>query len=129
MQETSRRTVLGAGLGLLGLAVIGVDEAGAEAAAAPVPARHLFAPSLGKVFTAQLGNHTHRLRLTAVDDLPHTGRAYRDRCFSLLFTPTGRHELPDGIYRLRRPGGANHSLSLVRVGTGRTLQAVVNRSH
>jgi hypothetical protein len=129
MQEPSRRTVLGAGLGLVGLAVVGTGETSAGAAPVAAPARHHFAPSVGKVFTARLGGHTHRLRLTAVHDLPHTSRSQRDRCFSLLFAPTGRAALPDGIYRLRLGRGAAHSLFLVHVGTGRTLQAIVNRSH
>ena len=130
MPETSRRTVLGAGRGLLGLVVVGVDETSADAAApARPPARRDFTTSLHKVFTTRHGGHLHRLRLTAIQNLPHARAAHRDVCFSLLFKPVGGAVLPDGIYHLKRAGRPAHSLFLVRIGTGTTLQAIVNRAH
>lgn len=129
MQQPSRRTVLGAGLGLLGLVVVGVDESNAEAATAAAPARHQYTPALGKVFTTHHAGRTDRLRLTAIQNLPHASPAHREQCFSLLFEPLGRAVLHDGSYPLRRPGQPTHSLFLVRIGTGRTLQAIVNRAH
>jgi len=130
MPEASRRTVLGAGLGLLGLAVVGVDESSADAAVVAVPLeRRHFTTSLHKVFTTRHGGRTHRLRLTAIQNLPHARAAHRQVCFSLLFTPVGGAELPDGIYHLKRAGRPAHSLFLVRIGTGTTLQAIVNRAH
>lgn len=128
MHEPSRRAVLGAGLGLLGLVVVGVDGSAAGAATA-TPVRRDYAAALHKVFTVQHGSRTRRLTLTAVQDLPHSRAAHREYCFSLLFTPTGRAVLPDGIYTVKRTGVPTHSLFLSRVGTGSTLQAVVNRAH
>jgi hypothetical protein len=129
MHEVSRRTALGAGLGLLGLAVVGVDESAADAASTSAPVRAHYASSTRKVFTARHGGRTYRLTLTAVQNLPHARAADRPYCFSLLFTPAGRTVLPDGIYTLVRSGVPTHSLFLSRVGTGRTLQAIVNRAH
>jgi len=129
MQTPSRRAVLGVGLGSLVLAIVGVDETAADAATAAGPVRRDYASSIGKVFTVQHAGRTHRVTLTAVQDLPYTNAAQRQRCFSLLFTPAGRNELPDGIYALKRTGVRTHSLFLGRIGTGRTLQAIVNRTH
>ena len=129
MHEPSRRAVLGAGLGVLGLMVIGVDQSAADAATVSAPLRDDYAPAVHKVFIARHGGRTHRVTLTAVQNLPHTSAAHRRYCFSLLFMPTGRAVLPDGIYRLERAGVPTHSIFLARVGTGRTLQAVVNRAH
>lgn len=129
MREPSRRTVLGAGLGLLGLAIVGVDGSVAEAATTTAPVRGDYTSAIRKEFTVQHGGRTRRLTLTAVQNLPHARAAHGRYCFSLLFTPVGRTALPDGIYRLKRPGLPAHSLFLARVGTGRTLQAVVNRAH
>jgi hypothetical protein len=129
MLEPSRRTVLGAGLGSLALVFVGVDETAADAAPASAPVRHDYAPAVHKVFTAHHAGRSHRLTLTAVQDLPHASAAHRRYCFSLLFTPAGGTALPDGIYTLKRTGVPTHSLFLGRIGTGRTLQAVVNRAH
>ncbi|HZC53222.1 MAG TPA: hypothetical protein VE441_12095 [Mycobacterium sp.] len=129
MHEPSRRTVFSAGLGLVGLMVVGVDAPGADAATAPAAVRRDYASSVGKVFTARHHGRIHRLMLTAVQDLPHTSAADRQYCFSLLFTPAGRAVLHDGIYTVQRAGVPTHSLFLGRVGTGRTLQAVVNRAY
>jgi len=129
MHNPSRRAVLGAGLGLLGLAVVGVDEAPAGAATVSAPLRSDYAAAVHKVFTVRHDGRTHRLTLTAVQNLPHTSAGQRQRCFSLLFTPAGRTVLPDGIYRVRRLGVPTQSLFLARVGAGRTVQAVINRAH
>jgi hypothetical protein len=128
MHEPSRRTVLGAGLGSLALVIVGVNEAGADAATMSAPIRRHYGSSVGKVFTVHHGGRTHRLTLTAVQNLPHASAAHRQYCFSLLFTPAGRAVLHDGIYTVQRHGVPTHSLFLGRVGTGRTLQAVVNRA-
>lgn len=128
MPAPSRRTVLGAGLGLLGLVVVGIDETAADAATASVPVRQHYTPALHKVFTVHHAGGSHRLRLTAVQNLPHSSAAHRPYCFSLLFTPLGRTLLPDGIYRLQRTGVPTQLLFLSRVGPGNTLQAVVNRA-
>jgi len=116
-------------LGLRTAALVGVDATAADAATDAGPVRRDYASSVGKVFTVSHAGRTHRLKLTAVQHLPHTHRAQRQQCFSLLFTPTGGRELPDGIYALKRTNVRTHSLFLCRVGTGRTLQAVVNRAH
>jgi hypothetical protein len=129
MHEPSRRAVLGVGLSSLVLAIVGIDETAADAAAASAPVRRDYASSVGKVFTVQHNGRTRRLTLTAVQNLPHTNVADRQCCFSLLFTPAGSAVLHDGIYAVRRTGVPTHSLFLGRVGTGRTLQAVVNRAH
>lgn len=129
MHETSRRTILGAGLGFVGLAVVGVNPTTADAAPAAAPARHHYGHAVHKLFTVRHAGRRYRLRLTAVQSLQHATAAHRQQCFSLLFTPAGGAVLPDGIYRLVRRGVPTHSLFLARVGTGRTLQAVVNRAH
>jgi hypothetical protein len=129
MHEPSRRTVLGAGLGLLGLVVVGVDAPAAEGVSVLAPQRRHYTPALHKAFTVRHAGRSLRLTLTAVQNVPHTSPAHRQDCFSLLFTPAGRTVLPDGIYMLKRAGVPTHSLFLSRVGTGRTLQAVVNRVH
>ena len=129
MYEPSRRAVLGVGLGSLVLAIVGVDETAADAATGAGPVRRDYASSIGKVFTVRHAGRTHRLTLTAVQDLPHTTKAQRQLCFSLLFTPVGGSVLSDGIYALKRTNVATHSLFLGRIGTGHTLQAVVNRAH
>ena len=128
MHEPSRRTVLGAGLGLLGLAVVGVDLPQAEAATTSGPTRKDYATSVGKAFTVAYRGANYRLTLTALQDLPNASTADSQYCFSLLFTPAGTTTLPDGIYTLKRTGVPTYSLFLGRVGTGRTLQAVVNRA-
>lgn len=129
MQEPSRRTVLGAGLGLLGLVIVGVDAESADAVSSPAPVRRNYASAVGKVFTVRHGGRTHRVTLTAVQNLPHAKAADRQFCFSLLFSPAARTVLADGIYTVMRAGVPTHSLFLSRIGTGRTLQAVVNRRH
>ena len=129
MHQPSRRAVLGAGIGSLALAIVGMNEAAADAATVSGPMRRDYAASVGKVFTVQHNGRTHRLTLTAVHDLPHTSVADRQYCFSLLFTPGGTAVLRDGIYTVQRTGVPTHSLFLARVGTGRALQAVVNRAH
>ena len=129
MHEPSRRAVLGAGLGSLVLVIVGVDETGAGATTASAPVRRDYTSSVGKVFTVHHGGRTNRLTLTAVHDLPHASAADRQYCCSLLFTPAGRAVLHDNIYTVQRTGVPTHSLFLGRVGTGRTLQAVVNRAH
>lgn len=129
MNEPSRRTVLGAGIGLVGLAIVGVDARTADAATSTAPMRSQYTPSVGRVFTVRHGGRAHRVTLTAVQNLPHTRPADRQYCFSLLLIPAGRTDLPDGIYTLERSGVPAHSLFLSRIGTGRALQAVINRRH
>jgi len=121
--------VLGASLGLLGLAVVGVDQSAADAATAPGPVRNDYASSVGKAFTVQYAGGSYSLTLTALQDLPNASAANSKYCFSLLFTPAGSSVLPDGIYALKRANVPTYSLFLGRVGTGRTLQAVVNRAY
>lgn len=128
MHEPSRRAVLGAGLGSLALVIVGIDETAADAATGSGPVRRDYASSVGKVFTVHRDGHTNRLTLTAVHNLPHTSKADRQYCFSLLFKPAGRATPHDGIYTVQRAGVPTHSLFLGRIGTGHTLQAVVNRA-
>jgi hypothetical protein len=125
----SRRTVLGGGLGVLGVAVVGLEQPMARAATAQGPVRNDFVASVGKTFTVQYAGGTYRLTLTALQDLPNASAADAEYCFSLMFRPAGTSVLPDGIYSPRRSGVPRYSLFLGRVGTGRTLQAVVNRAY
>jgi hypothetical protein len=125
----TRRTVLGAGLGAIGLAVVGIRPSAADAATASGPVRVNYAASVGKAFTVRYAGAIHSLTLTALQDLPNARITDRPYCFSLLFTPSGSSVLPDGIYALQRTGVPTYSLFLGRVGTGRTLQAVVNRAY
>ena len=127
--EPSRRMVLGAGLGALGVAIVGVNQSSAEAATATGPVRSDYATSVGKVFTVPYNGSTMNLTLTAVQDLPNSTAANSKYCFSLLFTPAGSSVLRDGIYPLKRAGVPTYSLFLGRVGTARNVQAVVNRAY
>ena len=126
MPDASRRAVLGTGLGLVALAVVGVDRSAAGAATTPALLRSQYVPALNAVFTAQRGGQAWRLTLTAIQDLPFA-TAQSQCCFSLFFTPAGGAVLTDGIYTLTRAGVPTHALFLGRVGTRRTVQAVVNQ--
>ena len=125
----SRRTMLGGGLGALGVAIIGLEQPMARAATAQGPLRNDYVAPVGKVFNVQYAGETCRLTLTALEDLPNAKPADAEYCFSLMFRPAGTIVLPDGIYTLRRSGVPRHALFLGRVGTGRAVQGVVNRAY
>ena len=128
MNELPRRAVLTAGATALGLAVVGLGESSAEAAAGSAPLRAHYAKSIGKVFTAERNGRRLRVRLTHIRDLNPTTARQRPYCFTLVFTPVGPARFAEGIYLLRRDKVRSHRLFLSSVGDRRAMQAVVNRS-
>lgn len=128
MGDVSRRAVLGAGAGLIGLVVLGVDEPDASAATPRLPRRSDYSRSVRGVFTATHGKRTYKVRLTRIHDVAGTRAKQRESSFNLVFTPVGRTRLPDGIYAVRRRGVRPHTLFLSGVGTNGAMQALVNRS-
>lgn len=124
--DVTRRTVLSAGAGLAGLAVIAAAPGVANAATpAAGPLRSHYARSVGKTFTVQAHGRVHTVTLTAIHDLAPTTAMHRPFCFRLMFTPSGHIVLPEGIYTVRRAGVVTHSLLLSSTGS-RAMQAVVN---
>jgi hypothetical protein len=107
MVEVGRRAVLGAGLGVVGLAVVGVDAPAAEAATA-LPRRSHYAKSVGRAFTVTRSKHSHSVKLTRIRNVARTPA--------------------DGIYTVTRKGVPTQQLFLSRVGDGANMQALVNRS-
>jgi uncharacterized protein DUF6916 len=118
---------LGAGLGVLGLAVVGVDPPPAEAATV-LPRRAHFAKSVGRMYTLRHGRREYRARLVHIRNVAGTPAGRRDHCFNLIFRVAGGHQLPDAIYVVSRKGVHTSRLFLSRVGDGAGMQALVNRS-
>jgi hypothetical protein len=145
MGDVSRRAVLGAGVGTLGLVAFGIAAPAANAAATtrarPVPLapdkaspmsaplRSDYAHSVGRVFTATRDGHVFRIKLSRIEDLVATTAKQRPHCFALIFAPTSKARLHDGIYVLRRPGLHTHKLFVSSVGAKGVMQAIINRSH
>lgn len=129
MGVVRRRTVLGATAGAIGLAAVGIADAGAGPLGrrASAPLRSDYSGSVGEIFHAVHDGRTVRLRLTAVRDLVPTSVRQRSRCFVLVFAPVGAARAPDAIYVLRRRGVPTHRLFLSSLGTDHAMQAVVNR--
>lgn len=123
MAFVPRRSVLSAGLGLAGAALLGTPPASAARARSRYPRRSDYTRSVGRVF--RVGNS--HLRLRHVRDVPHTSARAREHCFVLVFEPVGTTRLPDGIYRVQRAGVPARSLFLSAVGTRRGMQAVISR--
>jgi hypothetical protein len=145
MGDVSRRAVLGAGVGTVGLVALGAaapdaeaatkaksgttDAAAAQASPMSAPLRSDYAESVGRVFTATRDGRAHRVTLTHVQDLVHTAAKQRPHCFGLMFTPVGNARLHDGMYVLKRKGVRTHKLFISAVGTEGHMQAIINRSH
>ena len=138
MTDVSRRAVLGAGLGVLGLLGLRTGAGAAEATAHRPPAasavrsgphvidgpeRAHFASSVGRSFAADLDGRRARLKLAHIRDV--AGAVDDNLSFNLIFT--AHRPLVDGIYTVRRRGVATHALFLSRVGPSTAMQAVVNR--
>jgi hypothetical protein len=127
MVEMPRRTLLAGGAGLLGLVIVGIGVEDAAAATASGPLRADYARSVGQTFTAARAGHTYRLTLQHIRDLIPTTAERRPHCFNLIFVPGGTAAVADGIYTLSSRGVPTRSLFLSRVGTGHSMQALVNR--
>jgi hypothetical protein len=130
MDALSRRAVLGATAGAAGLVTICAVDADAAVLGrtASAPLRSHYAGSVGRVFTARHGGRSVRMRLTAIRDVVPGSARQRSRCFVLVFAPVGRGmSAPDAIYDLRRHGVRTHRLFLSSFGTGRAMQAIINR--
>jgi hypothetical protein len=129
MGTVSRRAVLGASAGAIGLVAAGAVDADAVGLGrtASAPLRSHYAGSVGRVFTARQGGHMVRMRLTAIRDIVPTSARQRSRCFILLFAPVGHAAAPDAIYELRCRGVRTHRLFLSSLGTAHAMQAIINR--
>jgi hypothetical protein len=127
MIDVPRRAVLGASVGTLALAAMGL-AAPAGAATPSLPRRAHYAKSVGRTFTATRNGRSHTVKLAHIRDVAGTRSSYRDRCFNLVFTVAGTSQLPEGIYTVRRLGVPTHALFLSHLGAPRTVQALVNRS-
>lgn len=127
MALVPRRAVLGAGLGVVGLAVVGIDAPSAEAATV-LPRRAHYAKSVGRLFTLRHGRREYRARLVHIHNVTGAPAGRRDHCFNLIFQVAGGHHLPDAIYAVSRKGVRTSHLFLSRVGDGAGMQALVNRS-
>ncbi len=131
MVEVSRRVVLGAGVAAAGLVITGMPAVAEAAPARPRPhgaQRSDYSRLIGRRFTAVSGTSRRALTLVAIKNLPRASAAQRETCFNLIFEPVGTRSLPEGIYRLQRSGARSNDLFLSGVGTGRTVQALVNRA-
>jgi hypothetical protein len=120
----TRRAVLATGTGAVVLA--GLGQGSAEAAVT-APLRSHYARSVGRVFVLRRGRVSVRARLVAIRDLSPVRRTDRPTCFTLVFEPLRGRKVGDGIYAVRRPGVPVHRLFVSTAGSGRRMQAVVNR--
>jgi hypothetical protein len=128
MIDVPRRAVLGAGLGAIGLAVIGVDAPDASAAASSLPRRSHYLNSVGRTFVATSGRYKHKVRLARIHNVAGGPAKRRDESFNLVFVVARGRQLADGTYTITRKGVRTHRLFLSRLGDGASMQAVVNRS-
>ncbi|GAA3876952.1 hypothetical protein GCM10022381_19380 [Leifsonia kafniensis] len=140
MPDVSRRTAVALGLGTLGLTAVtiaanpgrvGASLSALAASFGPpaIPARSIFAGSVGQVFTAVSSAGSFPVTLASIGDLaPMTIADDEDR-FNLLFeSKDARFE--QGIYKISRPGVPMTELFVSPVNAEakvRTLQALVNR--
>jgi hypothetical protein len=147
MGDVSRRAVLGAGVGTVGLVALSAagpdavaaakdqarigttDASAAKASPMSAPLRSDYAEAVGRVFTATRDGRTYRVKLTHLQDLVHTTAKQRPHCFGLMFAPVGKARLHDGMYVLKRAGVRTHKLFISAVGTEGEMQAIINRSH
>lgn len=145
MPEISRRTALAFGLGTVGVATLGIAANPESTAAAlgavragfaqpVIPARSVFAGSVGEVFTATGSGTSFPVTLAAIRDLTPVLVADDEDRFNLHFESTDP-AFEQGIYRLVRAGVPVTELFVSPVdlpvsgasGDVRTLQALVNR--
>lgn len=135
----TRRAVVGSALGVAGIAALGVTAASAPwsrpsatTAAGPTIvtlSRSRFAPHVGLPFTATIGDTSHALVLSRIDDLPPQHGTDDEQRFNLIFSEQGE-ALPDGIYEVAREGSAPADLFLSAIGADgdRQLQGLVDQS-
>jgi hypothetical protein len=84
---------------------------------------------VGAPFPIEAEGPPLELELTEVNGL--AGDAGSEESFSLTFRAPGDRHLPQGLYRLRHPGGGTAEVFLVpirRDGGGLYMEAVFNRS-
>ena len=128
MTETSRRTLLRAGV--IGLVAAPVGAAGSAFGAGASLSRYRrsrFTPFLGSPFRLVDATGSWRVRLTEVGDLPHAAPGDEDR-FSVTLTSASGGP-PQGTYTLRRARFTPTRLFVVPSDAGRrTYQVVVNRA-
>jgi hypothetical protein len=135
----SRRAVLTAGLGAIGLGTIALvapstialaetslDDANG---ASGLPVRSHFVSSVGKPFTATNAAGTFTLTLKEIHDLTPSTVADDENRFNLIFVSRDLG-FTDGIVTLRRRGVPTSTLFISSIGqvtTTQSLQALVNR--
>jgi hypothetical protein len=142
--DVSRRTAVSLGLGTLGLTAVALaadpqrvtTAVGAAAAAftpLAIPARSIFAGSVGRVFTAASTRGSFPVMLAAIADLAPIDVADDEDRFNLLFE-TSDPKFASGIYRISRTDVPMTELFVSPIntvgasGTGaQTHQALVNR--
>lgn len=138
--QISRRTALTVGLGTLGITAITIaanpERIGASLSAfaasieAPaIPARSIFANSVGEVFTAVSAEGKFPVTLASINDLQPVVVADDEDRFNLLFE-SADPRFTQGIYRISRTGIPTTELFVSPVNAAsntRTLQALVNR--
>lgn len=134
MPNVTRRSMLAAGLGVVGAGIVSGPANAFAATVGPkgdgALVRSRFLPAIGSLFTASAGSVRHKLKLVDVLDVPPATVPHDEHAFNLLFEePTGRH-LADGIYRLTSVRVPSCSLFLSPVdlpGHQPRVQALVNR--
>lgn len=140
MPQVSRRTAVALGVGTLGLtaatlaanpAPVGASLSALAASFGPptIPARSIFAGSVGKVFTAASSTGSFRVTLASITDLAPVVKPDDEDRFNLLFESTDPR-FESGIYRISRAGVPMTELFVSPVNAeakARTLQALVNR--
>jgi hypothetical protein len=138
--DVSRRTAVALGLGTLGLTAItiaanptrvGASLTALAASFSPpaIPARSIFAASVGQVFTAVSPAGSFQVTLASITDLAPVVKPDDEDRFNLIFESTDAR-FESGIYRLSRSGVPMTELFVSPVNAEaktRTLQALVNR--
>ena len=140
MPTLSRRTMILTGVGVAGVAAVGVTAGvslwpkestiEADAAAGIDLVRSRFAPLVGTEFTASATVGVFSLVLDGVEEVYPVRAPEDEHRFNLLFAANGG-EPPAGIYTLSHPETSESVLFLSAIGpegSERRLQALVDRS-
>jgi hypothetical protein len=134
MSNFTRRSMLAAGVGAVGVGIVG-GPTGAFASAiggkpSGLPARSQFAPAVGTLFTASADKARHKLKLVDILDVPPVTVPGDELAFNLLFEEPGGLRLVDGIYKLTSVRVPSCTLFLSPVdhpGHQPRVQALINR--
>lgn len=133
MPNVTRRSMLAAGLGVVGAGIVSGPASALAATVGPKAdalVRSRFVPAIGSLFTASAGSARHKLKLVDIVDVPPATVPHDELAFNLLFEEPGGRRLVDGIYRLTSVRVPSCSLFLSPVdlsGHQPRVQALVNR--